>query len=178
MSRFADIPRVWLPLSTVTTSFSLLAYVTTQPALQQGANDPQIQMAEDAAAALNGGATTGEIVTEARVDISQSLAPFVAVYDTTGKPVASSGLLDGQMPEYPIGALVASKQSSENRVTWQPKADTRVASVAVPYAKGYVVAGRNLREIEKREQKVAQLSLGAWVATLLAVFAMAVFTTS
>jgi hypothetical protein len=48
-----------------------------------------------------------------------------------------------------------------------------MASVAVHYANGFVVAGRSLREVEKREDQAMQLSilamLAIWVATLVVV---------
>jgi len=36
-------------------------------------------------------------------------------------------------------------------VTWQPNADVRIASVVLPYNNGFVMAGRNMREVEQRE---------------------------
>ncbi len=152
------------------TAFCLLTYVTVQQSLRQGANDPQIQMAEDAAAALQRGASANSVMTKAPpVEISTSLAPFLIVFDNSGKAVASSGLLDGTMPDYPTGALNASKASGENRVTWQPGPAVRIASVVVPYDKGFVVAGRSLREVEKREAQMQTLALLAWLLTLAAV---------
>ena len=62
MRRMIAVFRVWLPFAVIVTAFCGLAYVTVQQALRQGANDPQIQMAEDAAAALDGGAGVDAIV--------------------------------------------------------------------------------------------------------------------
>jgi len=169
--------RAWLPFAVVVTALCLLAYVMVQQTLRQGANDPQIQMAEDAAAALNRGASVDSVLPKDQVDLSSSLAPFLVVYDAKGTPVAASGLLDGSAPDYPVGALEAARQSGENRVTWQPEAAIRIASVAVPYKDGYVVAGRNLREVEKRVAQIETMAALAWVATLAAVFAViAVFS--
>jgi hypothetical protein len=152
-----------------------LIYLEVQQSLRMGANSPQIQMAEDAAAALNQGANTNTAVPTGQVELSSSLAPFLDVYDTSGKPVAGSGLLDGKLPEYPLGALEAAKASGENRVTWQPRADVRVASVAVPYDGGYVVAGRSLRETESRIAQAGQIAALAWIVTLAAVLVAAAF---
>jgi hypothetical protein len=170
MSRMKNIFSKWLPLALVVTAFCLLAYVTVQQSLRQGANDPQIQMAEDAAAALQHGASADLVISKApQVEMSTSLAPFLIVFDGSGKAVASSGLLNGTMPDYPIGALNSSKTSGENRVTWQPGPDVRIASVVVRYDKGFVVSGRSLREVEKREAQTQTLALVVWLLTLVAV---------
>jgi hypothetical protein len=54
MQRIQNILRAWLPIAVVTAAFCGLAYLTVQQSLRQGANDPQIQMAEDAAARAQG----------------------------------------------------------------------------------------------------------------------------
>ena len=131
MRRLRNIFRGWLPFAVVVTAFCALAYATVQQSLRQAANDPQIQMAEDTAASLNGGAGPENVLPKEKVEFSKSLAPFVVLYDSSGKPIGSSGVLDGAMPEYPLGALQAAKDQGENRVTWQPRGDVRVASVAV-----------------------------------------------
>ncbi len=166
MNKLKNIFRVWLPFAVVTCAFSGLAYTTVQQSERQAANDPQIQMAEDAAAALNGGATVDSVIPKMQVEMSTSLAPFVVLYDNDGKPAAGSGLLNGQMPDYPKGALDSAKGSGENRVTWQPTATVRIASVVVPYHEGFVMAGRNMREVEIRE---SQTGMFAGLAGLLAL---------
>jgi len=173
MNKLKNIFRVWLPIAIVVAAFCSLSYITVQQSQRQDANDPQIQMAEDAAAALNKGAASSSLLPRQTVDIATSLAPFIIVFDTNGNAVAASGLLDGQMPDYPIEVVVSTKGSGENRVTWQPKANVRIASVAIPFNNGYVVAGRNLREIEKRESQTEIFAgltgLLALIATFLAV---------
>ena len=175
MRKMLAILRVWLPFVVIITAFCALAYGTVQQSLRQGANDPQIQMAEDAAAALDEGAGVDAVVPTQQVEFSRSLAPFLVVYDANAKPVASSGLLNGQMPDYPIGALQAAKQSGENRVTWQPDANVRIASVAVPFKSGYVVAGRSLREVENREAQTQLMAFGVWVVSLIGALLAAAF---
>ncbi len=167
--------RKWLPFVVVTTAFCGLAYATVQQALRQGANDPQIQMAEDTASALNGGSAIDSVLLQQRIDFEKSLAPFIVIYDVNGKPVASSGVLDGQMPEFPKGALDASKQSGENVVTWQPKSTVRVAAVVVPYHNGFVMAGRNLRVVEQNELRTEQLAAITWVLTLTSTLIVIIF---
>ncbi len=172
MTRIIRALRLWLPFAVVVTAFCALVYVVVQQSLRQGANDPQIQLAEDAAAALDQGKSAQSVLPSAQVEFSTSLAPFLVVYDLDGKPVASSGLLNGSLPQYPMGALQASRQSGENRVTWQPGPSVRIASVAVPYKEGYVVAGRSLREVELRESQAELFAAGTWLLTLVALFAV------
>lgn len=168
MNKMKNIFRIWLPFAIVIAAFSSLAYVTVQQSQRQDANDPQIQVAENAAAALNNGGTVDSVVPPTQIEMSKSLAPFIVVFDTNGNPVASSGVLTGQMPDYPKGALDSAKVSGENRVTWQPAADVRIASVVVPFNGGFVVAGRNIREVEKRE---ALTEMYAGLTGLLALIA-------
>jgi hypothetical protein len=174
--RLRGIFKTWLPFAVVVTAFCALTYVAVQQALRQGLNDPQIQMAEDAAADLNGGETAqGLVAPKYQVNLATSLAPFLIVYDASGEPVAGSGVLDGQLPDYPKGALESAKQNGENRVTWQPNVDVRIASVVVPYENGFVVAGRNMREVEKRESQTETFAGATWLLTLIATFIVIAF---
>ncbi len=173
MIRLVNAFRAWVPVAVAVTGLCGLAYVMLQQSLRQGANDPQIQMAEDAAAALSGGGSPDAVLPAAQVELSSSLAPFIDLYDMNGSPIAGSGLLNGRLPAYPLGALEAARQAGENRVTWQPSPDVRIASVVVPFKGGYVVAGRSLREVEMRVSQMEVITLLAWLATLAAVFAAA-----
>jgi energy-converting hydrogenase Eha subunit F len=172
MNKLKNIFRVWVAFAAVIAAFSGLAYITVQQSERQAANDPQIQMAEDTAAALDGGATVDSVIPKAQVEMSTSLAPFVVVYDTNGNPTASSGLLNGQMPDYPKGALDSAKGSRENRVTWQPNATVRIASVVVPFKGGSVMAGRNMREVEKRESLTEMYAGLTGLLALIATFVL------
>ena len=175
MSKLKNIIRIWLPFAMVISAFCLLAYATVQQALRQGLNDPQIQMAEDTAYALNNGATADSVITGTKVEMSRSLAPFIDIYDSSGKAMAGSGLLNGQLPDYPKGALDTAKQKGDNRVTWQPNADVRIASVVVPYNNGFVIAGRNMREVEQRESQTEMFAGVTWILALIATFIMIAF---
>jgi len=57
-----NILKIWLPLLVVISAFSGLAYASVQQAYRQGADDPQIQMAEDTAYALDHGQVIGDIL--------------------------------------------------------------------------------------------------------------------
>ena len=51
-------------------------------------------------------------------------------------------------------------------MTWQPQSGVRVAQVSVPWSGGTVLAGRSLREVERRIDQLLLLVAAAWVAGL------------
>ena len=167
------IIKKWLPLAIATAGLCALVYLTVQQSLRMSANDPQIQMAEDAASSLNAGASVESVVPSTKVEIADSLAPFVIVFDNSGKVLASSATLHGAVPAYPAGVLDYVRQKGQDRVTWQPEAGVRMATVVAPFKNGFVMAGRSLSEVEKRESQVESLSgialLAIWVATFIVI---------
>jgi hypothetical protein len=163
----------WLPLACVVTALAGLVYLAVQQTLRLSANDPQIQLAEDAGAALAAGQPPQSVLPGAPVDVATSLRPYVIVLRDSGEVVASSATLHGQSPAIPDGVLAYAREHGEERVSWQPEAGVRSAAVVVRYAgpqPGFVLAGRSLREVEYREQQMLQLVAAAWLATLLVSF--------
>jgi hypothetical protein len=170
---------LFIPAAIVLTVACGLGYASVQQALQGGANDPQIQLAEDAAAALTAGAGPAAVVGPGSpvaglagsesVDAATSLAPFVVVYDAAGTPLASNARLDGTVPVPPLGVLRAAASSGRNAVTWQPRAGVRTATVTVPWSGGTVLAGRSLRVVEEREDLALLLAGAAWVVGIVAL---------
>jgi hypothetical protein len=144
----------WLPIAAALVAMTGMVYVTVQQSLRSGANDPQIQIAGDLAAQLAGGADPGALLGTAKVDLATSLSPYAIVFDDAGRPLASTGVLDGTVPVPPAGVLRAATQH-RNELTWQPRSGVRSAIVVVPFhaasRSGTVLAGRSLREVEKRE---------------------------
>ncbi|MFZ5902489.1 MAG: hypothetical protein ACOYZ8_02930 [Chloroflexota bacterium] len=165
----------YLPFAVVITAFCALAYATVQQAYRQGANDPQIQMARDAAYALEQGKTAEQVVPSDVVDMDRSLAPFLIVYNMDEQPVAASGLLNGFKQTVPEGVLGYAREKGENRVTWQPQPGTRIAAVIVPFKDGYVLAGRNLREVETREAQTTQFAGTTWILAMVATLIVIAF---
>jgi len=173
------IARRWLPLAVGIAGVSMLVYAAVQQDLRLSANDPQIQMAEDAAAALGQGLAF-EVPSGQPVDIARSLAPFVIVFGEDGKPRTSNAVLDGGTPVPPAGVFAFTREHGQDRITWQPREGVRTAAVIVHFVgstPGFVLAGRSLREVESRSSVVLQLTgaacLAALVATLLAVILFA-----
>jgi hypothetical protein len=161
--------RRWLPLAVAVTVLAGSAFTIGQQVLRQGANDPQVQIAEDAASRLQAGASPSDIVPGSDTDIATSLAPWLIVYGPDRKPLAGSAQLDGKPAEYPTSVFDnAPAGGRRDEVTWQPRAGVRVASVVVGFKGGWVVAGRSLRLVEEREDGVGQLAIAGWLAALVA----------
>jgi hypothetical protein len=156
-------------LLTLTTFIAGTGYFISQQVLRMSVNDPQIQLAEEAAQRLNAGEEAAHLVPERKVDMAASLAPFVIVYDNTGKPVASSATLDGAIPAPPRGVFEFVRSNREESVTWQPRPEVRIASVMTRTTNGFVMAGRNMREVEIREDRVFKLAALGWLAANVAL---------
>ncbi len=167
--RLRTAAAIFLPLAVLATCLCGLIYVVVQQDLRSGANDPQQQLAEDAAAQLDKGASPSSLVTGPTVDLAASLAPFVVVYSPTGTVLATNGELGGQPPMIPVGVLESAQASGIDKVTWQPEPGVRIATVSVPWSGGMVSAGRSLRLVEERESALELVVGAGWVTTLLLV---------
>jgi hypothetical protein len=174
MKFLRDLPlafKVWIIIIFLSSTFCLLAYSVTQQALRHLADDPQQQIAEDAAAALAVGATPASLIPSSTIDIGQSLAPFAIVFDQSGDPIVGSGKLNGIIPVPPKGVFVSASQSGEDRITWQPEPGVRIAAIIVPYAassgSGFVLAGRSLREIELYENQTFLIAAATWLLSVV-----------
>jgi hypothetical protein len=172
MKKFFSILKYWLPLAAALTGVFAFIYLTVQQDLRMGLNDPQIQMAEDAASALASNQPVDALipVNVPRVDMAKSLAPFLIVYDSNGSPVASGAVLNGQNPIPPAGVFDYVRQNNEDRVSWQPAPGVRSAAVIVAVRGGqggFVLAGRNMREVEIRESQLTNMVALGWIASLV-----------
>ena len=166
---------LWLPAAAASAVLAFTIYATVQQSIRSAANDPQIQLAEDAAARLDDGATPDTVVPTETVDPTKSLSPFVEVFDRSGVILASSGSISGEPPAPPIGVLTSSLKTDHNSVTWEPLPGIRIAAVAVASDDGFVLAGRSMREIEPREDRTLLIAglglLAAWgAAAIVAVY--------
>jgi len=141
-------------------------YGVVQQAQRQAANDPQIQIAEDTAVLLNQGVKPAAL-TFGRVSLNTSLAPFMIVYDKSGRVVAGSGYLSGQVPTVRDGVLQAASNKDYHAVTWQPQAGVRIAAVTVAADNYYVLSGRSLKQVEVNENETLQIAFIGGIASLI-----------
>jgi hypothetical protein len=142
-------------------------YAAVQHVQRTDANDPQVQMAEDAASALDAGAAPSSLVGTRQVDIARSLAPFLAVYDPCGAVFATDGALDGRPPMPPPGVLGSARASGRDVITSQPRPGVRIAIAVLPWQGRTVLAGRSLRLVEQRESDSLLLAVAAPVVMLV-----------
>lgn len=159
----------WVPLAGVATALCALLALAVQQMWRHLANDPQIQMARDAAMALNSGQPVASVVPAIQIDMARSLAPFVIVSNNAGVILASSGRLDGQFRGVPAGVLDHVRDHDEERVAWQPERGVRLAAVIVRTSgalDGFVLVGRSLRETEDRTRQFQRLMVLAWIGVL------------
>jgi len=155
---------VWIIIMFLATFTCSLVYVVSQQTLRLGANDLPTTLAAETAIKLQNGQNASDAVPAEKVDASKSLNTFVMIYDKDKNLIASSGTMGASQPVYPPGVLGNVDQKGEARVTWQPKAGLRYASVAIKYDNGYIVAARSLHETEKLIGIAQNLILLAWLA--------------
>lgn len=168
-----------LVLTGLSTGLALALYAIPQQVLRQGANDPQIQMATDLAALLGrygvaDGLNQRALLHSAGVvDMARSLSPFLIVYNDQGLPLGSNAQLNGQTPAPPKGVFDYVRQHGEERLSWQPvlggEHGVRIAAVMERVngpQPGFVLAGRNIREVEAREEQVQQMAGLTWIGML------------
>jgi hypothetical protein len=186
-----------LVLAGLATVLALALNTIPQQVLRLGANDPQIALADDLVAKLEQGIAPTDAISPASIDIARSLTPFVIAYDDQGRPLTSQARLDGAIPTPPSGVFDYVRQHGEDRLSWQPILGTtsskdqksalnggmtprahgvRIAAVVQRVAPvgnapgGFVLAGRNMREVENREHLVGQLATLAWIVMLALIF--------
>lgn len=145
----------WLLMALAGFGLILFTEVAVQQNYRQTANDPQIQMAEDAAAALNHGASPDRLLPNTKVDKEHSLAPFIIIVNKQRQIVttnAESGT-DSILP--PMGVFDNVDAHGEQHLSWQTAQGVRFAAVVTPASQGYVIAARSLKEVERREHNLA-----------------------
>ena len=159
----------------VITLLAGLSYFLCQQLQRQNANDPQIQIAEDASEAFTAGQPVPTMdQAGSQIDIAKSLSTFIIIYNATGTAVFSTGLLNNAVPAPPNGIFDWVKAHGQDRVTWQPTKDVRIAAVLMPYSasgqSGTVLVGRSLREVEKRDNMLLlQVAIGWAILMILTI---------
>ncbi|HSX28858.1 MAG TPA: hypothetical protein VLF60_05415 [Candidatus Saccharimonadales bacterium] len=144
--------------------------VAIQQNYRQNANDPQVQYAEDISNALEQGASPDQLGGGSTVDPRKSLGLFLIVTDENKKVQTSTMSLDNNSPVPPDGTFTAAKKGKEQRFTWQPQKDVRVAVVMKHFGgkqSGFIMVARSLTEIEKRETQLMGMSFAAFVALVV-----------
>ncbi len=166
--------KAWFPLAVLATFVAGTICMVTHQVLRQSANDPQIQMAEDWVDQIVGGTNPNRLNLGPFIDPARSLAPFGIVYNQDGNIIASSVSAPSTMTQ-PDGIfdtvdVAATKQAT---YTWQPASGERYAVVlkraSLQNKSYYVLAGRNLKQVESRMWRLVGQVTAAWVVTLVAI---------
>jgi uncharacterized protein YneF (UPF0154 family) len=144
-------------------------FAVVQQFVRASANDPQIQLAEITASALDNGTPPSRLISGS-VEMDNNLSPFVMIYDKSGKLLSGNGLLDNKAVKVPAGMLAAANGREYSAVTWQPKKNVRIAAVTVSARNYFVVSGRSLKEVEKREQQSMNIAMAGGVLAAGVVF--------
>jgi hypothetical protein len=164
----------WLPLAVLSTVMCFLIYGAVQQNYRQSANDPQIQIAEDMADTLQNNQDVELRVGNRRINIEKSLSSFLMVFNADGKLLATNAELDNKTPSLPTGVLKNIQKHNREIFTWEPKKGVRIAAVGIKYQgkhSGVVISGRNLREVEKREDRLFFMTGVVWVFSMFATLA-------
>lgn len=159
----------WVSLALLISLIAFVLYGAIQQSLRLAADQPQTSMAVDAARDVAGGRNPQEI-TPGYVDMSQSAAPFLIIYDQYGKVVSGNGYLDNSIPQVPIGVLSAAQNDKTHNVTWEPKNGIRVASASARAGDYYVLGGRSLTQTEKWTSNAFKLLGILWLLGLAIIF--------
>ncbi|GAC1428280.1 MAG: hypothetical protein NVSMB58_01310 [Terriglobales bacterium] len=167
-ARLKALPQLAI-LLTLTTFIAGTGGVVSQQVLRMSANDPQTQLAEDGAQRVSAGENPSTVVSDRKINMATSLAPFVIIYDEAGRPVAASGYLDGSIPTPPKGVFDFVRANRQETLTWQPRHGVRIASVIALTNNGFVVAGRNMREVEYRKGEILKIVTTGWLMANVAL---------
>jgi len=173
MKTFISILKLWLPLAVTITLVCGIVYTVVQQNYRLTANDPQYQMAEDAANAISNGIDPKTLIINTPLELSNSLSSYLIIYDGLENPIASGALLNGKIPKLPSGVLAFVKKNGENMITWQPQRGIRQALVIKKSQSTnlyYVVAGRSLRKTEERIGLLMQQVAFGWICSLVILF--------
>jgi len=179
MNNIISTLKSWLPLGIAITLILGTLYFAVQQSYRENANDPQIQVVEDFASSLSTGKKIDPAKITSKVNLKDSLSPFIMFFDKDQKLVASTAILNGSSPALPSGVLDEAKKKGDTQITWQPEKGARSAIVVKYYSdkdSGYVVSGRSIREVEKRIQNLTYMVLIGWLITMIVTYISVYFT--
>jgi hypothetical protein len=148
---------LFAPIAVAATAGFGLVYLITLDTTFRSAFSPQVQIAAEAAARLDAGATPESVLPTYSVDMARTRYPYLIVYDQAGQPVAASVQLEGRQPAPPAAAFEYARTGVEHHdstwyavyagptpwIVWTPRPDVSSAVVIQPWSGGFVLAGRS-----------------------------------
>lgn len=180
----------WVLSLVLVTFFCLLLLFVVQKMYRQSANHPQIQIAEDAAAAFEQNQFTNETLKSSfesfvpsigQVDLGSSLSPWIQVYDASHEVIESSvSIQEAQTtPRVSSELFEGLRKRDQIRLTWQPRKGIRQAIVITKFSglrSGYIVVGRSLREVEDQIRILTVIISAAWFVMVSMIVCVAAWT--
>lgn len=176
MNKYAIVFKAWFGYAAIITLTCIIIYVTVQQSFRLSANDPQVQMAQDAALAIDKGADPKNLAgTSTPLELSQNLSPYLVVYDPSGNVVAGSATLNGKPLRIPQGVIDYIRKNGRDAASWQPEPGVRQAMVGVSSANGkyVVISGRSLSPTEERIGRLGEQVAFGWVVSLVGLLVLA-----
>jgi hypothetical protein len=158
---------IWLVAAAAITVLFGGGYVAAQQSIRHAADHPQIEMAREAIAKLQAGASPSSVLPKTAIDLARSKDPYLIVIDLEGKVLASSATLGGVQVIPPAGVFDYVRGHGEDTVTWQPAPGVRSAVAVDSWEYGYVIAGRSLEDTENVESGLLDWALGAWLVSMV-----------
>jgi hypothetical protein len=166
----------WIGCCVLATIGAAAVYGVAQQVGRRAADDvPRALVAQQVAALSSQEPTTGLPAFGPATSLSSQSAPFVIVYDSAHRIMATTALLDDGTPHLPDGTLDDAVSRGRTNVTWQPRAGVREAVIAQPWTgpsgSGVVVAGVGLGATEDRARSILVDVTAGWVLALGALTA-------
>jgi len=177
MNKYLITLKNWSGYAAAITLMCFLIYIIGQQGFRQSANSPQYEMAADAAKALDKGADPKSLIAAGpAIEMSESLSPYLMIYDAVGNIAAGNVTLNGKPLKIPQVAIDYVPAHGSDVVTWQPEPGVRHAMVGISTAKKayIVVAGRSLDVVEERIATLGELVLFGWAMSLIAMLVVVV----
>jgi hypothetical protein len=163
---------IYLAIIFVATVILGTAYTGIQQAIRLSANGPQAEVCQNLVSELQKGKSPQSLsFSSDAADIRSNLSTFFIIYDKSGKAVAASVILDDSTPKIPAGVISYANQHGEDRVTLQPEAGLRFATVVRPAGNYDVVCGRSLKESEKLQDLILRIFALGWVLSVAGILA-------
>lgn len=165
----------WLPFALVGTVLLGGVYALNLQTLRLGTNEDLERIVSDISLADDLAIAQSQF--SQKTDIERSLSPAVILMDDSQKLISSEASLGNENISPPNGALDYAKKNGENRITWQPQDNIRLATV-IKYRSGtgYIIAVRNLREVEKNIAASRSLLIATLGLLLLTSYGAILYT--
>jgi hypothetical protein len=167
MSKLLMMPvKLFLVFSLAATFLCGLIYLTMQQTFRRAADMIPVPWAEDAAAILARGQVPDALKSPAKVDLAESLSPYLICLNDNAQLINSMASLGGKEPVPPKGVFETARRKGRFRVTWQPQHGVRSATCIIHFSgktSGFVLAGHSLRETERDIEGIGQLIFGSWL---------------